>query len=647
MRIQSIDFENARRREWLETNGLGGFASSTISGMNTRRYHGLLMAALKPPVGRTLLLSKLEEIVHAGGRSYELGVNQYPGAIHPTGYDYLAGFRLDPFPTWIYRIAEGELEKQLFLVHGENTVVVEYRWRGAADAELEVRPLIAFRDFHALTRRNSALNGDVRAGGPGMLSVRPYADHGPLYFGHSASAIAIIGDWYHDFEYEVERERGLDCREDLFNPFLLRFPLDRPATIIASTKERSHVDAPRLHAAELRRREEIAASAPVPDDPLVRQLTIAADQFIVDRGELKTVIAGYPWFGDWGRDTMIALPGLTLATGRFDIARDILRAFAASADMGMLPNRFPDGGEAPEFNSVDATLWFFEAVRAYLRYTGDFEFVRGILPSLGEILEWFLRGTRYGIRMDPEDCLLRCGEPGVQLTWMDAKIGDWVVTPRTGKPVEVQALWYNALRIAEELYRKADDAAQADRFRGIAVRAKNSFLPLFWNPARACLYDVVAGGEPDAALRPNQIFAASLHHPLIEGETARQVVAAVERELLTPAGLRSLSIGDAAYRGRYEGGVWERDSAYHQGTVWPWLMGPFLSAYVRTHSAPDSARAWASAWLASFADQLNAACLGQVSEIADGDAPHRARGCAAQAWSVGELLRAAVEDVHR
>ena len=379
------------------------------------------------------------------------------------------------------------------------------------------------------------------------------------------------------------------------------------------------------------------------EEPFVRDLTLAADQFIVQRADLKTVIAGYPWFSDWGRDTMIALPGLTLVTGRFEIARDILLAFAHSVDRGMLPNRFPDAGEAPEYNTVDATLWYFEAVRAYLAYTGEFEFVRTrLLPTLRDILDWHLRGTRYGIHMD-SDGLLSCGEAGVQLTWMDAKIGDWVVTPRTGKPVEIQALWYNALRIAADLTRREGQSLQADSFDQLATRAQASFLAQFWNGSEHCLFDVVDGGQRDGAIRPNQIFAVSLHHQILPIDRARQVVDVVERELLTPAGLRSLSPRDSRYRGRYEGGVFERDSAYHQGTVWQWLMGPFLTAYCKVN--PDS-RAQAAAWLAGIQSQLGEAGLGQISEIADGDAPHCARGCIAQAWSVAELLRAAVEDVH-
>ena len=381
-------------------------------------------------------------------------------------------------------------------------------------------------------------------------------------------------------------------------------------------------------------------------DPLVQQLTAAADQFIVQRGELNSVIAGYHWFADWGRDTMIALPGLTLMTGRPEIARNILEAFAASADQGMLPNRFPDAGESPEYNTVDATLWLFEAVRSYLRYSGDHAFVRERLyPKLKEIVDWHLRGTRYGIHVDT-DGLLACGEPGVQLTWMDAKVGDWVVTPRTGKPVEIQALWYNALRILGDLAHKFSDSGPETFLHELANQARQRFEAQFWNADAGCLYDVIDAEHRDASIRPNQIFAVSLHHSMLPPDKQRQVVDVVQRELLTPVGLRSLSPHDANYRPHYEGGVRERDSAYHQGTVWPWLIGPFISAYVKVHGRREEAREQAGAWVKTFHEHLSTAGLGQIPEIADAEPPHEPRGCIAQAWSIAELLRAAVEDVY-
>ena len=636
--------DRAQELEWLETNGLGGFSSSTITGMNTRRYHGLLTAATKPPVGRFLLLSKLEETLVVDGRRYDLSVNQYPGTVYPHGHTYLKEFRLDPFPTFLYEADGAKIEKRVFMVHGENTTVVEYELLSAdRDCSLELRPLIAFRDYHGTAHHNDALNKsvDVEAG---RVAVIPYEGLPALYFAHTRGQAEATGDWFYNFEYAREKERGLDFREDLFNPFVLKFPSGR-GVVIASTERREAAAGPSLRRQEIARRSEILRLAPS-SDPVVRQLTAAAGQFIVRRGDLNTVVAGYHWFADWGRDTMIALPGLTLMTGRPDVARNILRAFAESADRGMLPNRFPDAGEAPEYNTVDATLWFFEAIRSYLRYTGDSLFVkRDLYPKLKEIIDWHVRGTRYGIRAGT-DGLLQCGEPGVQLTWMDAKIGDWVVTPRSGKPVEIEALWYNALRIVSELANKFGDTAAELSFRRMAQLAQQSFAHQFWNPDAGCLYDVVNGDERDASIRPNQIFAVSLPHRMLPLAQEKQVVEVVRRELFTPVGLRSLSPRDSQYRPRYEGGVYDRDSAYHQGTVWPWLMGPFITAYVHVNGRSESAREQAGQWLNGFSAHLADAGLGQISEIADADPPHRPRGCIAQAWSVAELLRAAVEDVY-
>jgi len=643
------DLEKARNLEWLETNGLGGFSSSTIVGLNTRRYHGLLTAATKPPVGRFVLLSKMEETLFVDGRHHDLSSNQYAGAVYPQGHRYLTEFRLDPFPTFVYCVEGFEIKKRVFMVHGENTVAIEYDIRVPKDApacSLEVRPLIAFRDYHGTTHHNDSISRAVSVNG-NIADVTPYEGLPTLYFGHNADAMEESGDWYFNFEYSAELERGLDANEDLFNPFVMRFEIQghRKAVVIASTQPRPASDAAALKRSEVNRRKRVIEQAPS-KDPLIQQLTAAADQFIVERGALNTVIAGYHWFADWGRDTMIALPGLTLTTGRPEIARNILEAFAASADRGMLPNRFPDAGETPEYNTVDATLWFFEAVRSYLQYTGDHEFVRARLyTKLKDIIDWHLCGTRYGIRVD-SDGLLTCGEPGSQLTWMDAKIGDWVVTPRTGKPVEIQALWYNALQTLRDLAHEFNDPGPGKFLSELAKETSNSFQTLFWNAEAGCLYDVVNGETHDASIRPNQIFAVSLRHTMLPSQKERQIVDVVQRELLTPLGLRSLSPRDAHYRPRYEGGVTERDSAYHQGTVWPWLMGPFISAYVKVHGRSAGARTQAENWLKAFDEHLRAGCLGQVSEIADAESPHTPRGCVALAWSVAELLRAASEDIY-
>ena len=645
------DLEAAFRREWLETNGLGGFASSTIVGLNTRRYHGLLVAATKPPVGRLVLLSKLEEALLIDGRRFNLSLNRYPGVIHPQGFHYLKQFRLDPFPVFTYEIEGIEIKKSVFMIHGENSTVIHYELRKNNRPEvpknlrLEIHPLIAFRDYHGTTHENGAIDPAVQERS-GLASVTPYQGLPSLHLAHNAIGLQDTCDWYRNFEYDAERERGLDYSEDLFSPFALCFDLRlrRQASIIASTEERDVAQVAEYRWAETSRRREARAASPI-EDSFAQSLAAACDQYLVSRGNEKTVIAGYPWFGDWGRDTMIALPGLTLPTGKYEVARSILRTFAKHVDQGMLPNRFPDAGETPEYNTVDAALWFFEAARAYLSYTGDLEFVRDELyPVFVDIISWHARGTRYGIKVD-DSGLLASGELGIQLTWMDARVGDWVVTPRRGKPVEIQALWYNALCIMEDLASRFGNQAARKGYRHMAAVAQWSFNRLFWNEKLGCLYDVVNGGPPDPSIRPNQIFAVSLPHSMLRQDRARRVVEKVEEHLLTPFGLRSLAPSDPQYRGSYTGGPTERDGAYHQGTVWPWLLGPFITAYVKVNGRSEEARHQAQAWLSSLESHLAEAGLGHVSEIFEGDAPHRPCGCIAQAWSVAEILRVYVEDV--
>ena len=645
------NLETAQSREWLETNGIGGFSSSTISGLNTRRYHGLLTAATKPPVGRLVLLSKLEETLIVNGRRYELSTNQYPGVVHPQGFNYQCGFRLNPFPVFTYEVEGVRLEKSVFMVQGENTTVVQYELIGALQdgrstgpIVLEVRPLIAFRDYHSTTHENGSLNSNVETEG-GLTTVKPYRDLPALHFAHDPAQIVTNGFWYRNFQYAVEQERGLDFVEDLFSPCSFAFDLNASAkiSIIASTEPHDVRMANAYRKAEMERRNSL--SGKLQAGQLISTLTAAADQFIVARERCKTVIAGYHWFADWGRDTMIALPGLALTTGQTEIAKSILAEFANHVDQGMLPNRFPDAGETPEYNTVDATLWFFEAVRSLLQYTDDFEFVRANLYAvLTDIIDWHVKGTRYQIHLD-DDGLLYSGEPGVQLTWMDAKVGDWVVTPRHGKPVEIQALWYNELRVMEQVAARFKDGKTKKQYAAMADKARAAFNQVFWNEGAGCLYDVISGDSRDASVRPNQVIAISLTNSMLSQDRAASVLRVVESELLTPRGLRTLSPHDSNYIGRYEGDPRCRDGAYHQGTVWPWLIGPFITAYMKTFGAKVG-RKFATEWLLHFRDHLDEACLGQVSEIFDGDYPHIPRGCVAQAWSVSELLRATVEDVY-
>ena len=632
------NFEEAAGREWLETNGIGGFASGTVAGANSRRYHGLLTAAVKPPLGRITMVSKFEETVNIDGEIFELSSNRYPGSVHPDGYKYLQSFRIYPFPIWRYELGGIEIEKQVIMAHGENTTVIEYAvienpGRHRPDISLEIKPLLSFTDYHSLQHEDASVDMSFDSV-PGLVTVSPLGGTPPLYFHHNASEVSETGHWYRNFQYSIEEERGFDYSEDLFQPFALTFGLRRPASVVIST-EMKVPDADTLRRNEITRRRSLIKKAGFREG-LAESLTLAADQFIVARGEGNTVIAGYPWFSDWGRDTMIALPGLTLSTNRPEIAKDIILEFSRHLSKGMLPNRFPDAGNEAEYNTVDATLWYFEAVRAYLEATADHAFIRdNIYAHLTDIVAWHLSGTRFNIRVDT-DGLLHAGEPGVQLTWMDAKIGDLVVTPRIGKPVEIQALWYNALKIMETLAGEYGDEREANRYSSMADLAEMSFNSVFWDAEEGCLFDVVESGRRDGSVRPNQILAVSMFHPILKGERCRAVVEKVRDELLTPVGLRSLSPNHPDYAGIYEGSPLRRDSSYHQGTVWAWLIGPYIDAH--RHIFPEKESDLQPIFEA-FENHLREAGVGQISEIFDGDPPHKPRGCFAQAWSVAEVMR--------
>ena len=639
------NFQEAITREWLETNGLGGWASSTSIGVNTRRYHGLLVAATQPPVGRMVLLSKLDETIAINEQRFELGCNQFPGAVHPTGFKYLQRFEKDFFPVFVYQVAGIKIRKTIATVNGENTTLVLYELLEApAEITLELQPFIGARDFHSLTHANDEIRTDADFTN-GTLQLQPYTRESQFYISVPGSTFKKQPDWYYNFEYSIEQFRGLDYQEDLFTygVFQRRLKSGDKLAVMVSTENPAGRDAFRLLQQETQRRERLLSKLSHQDE-LTETLSLAADQFVVRRGNgLRSLIAGYHWFADWGRDTMIALPGICLVTGRFDDAKNILSAFAAHVSEGMLPNRFPDVGEEPEYNTVDATLWFFIAIYKYFLYTDDVVFVRDeMLPILREIMRWHVKGTRYNIHVD-EDGLLFSGEPGVQLTWMDAKVGDWVVTPREGKAVEINALWYNALKIFADLSKKFDSHSHAKVFSQRAGRVKARFLELFWEEKNGYLYDVVNGEQKDMSIRPNQLFALSLPFPLLTGKKAKQVLAVVKEKLLTPNGLRSLAPDDSNYRPHYGGGQWERDGAYHQGTVWSWLFGPYITALVRFSGTAGKKQAMAL--IENFKPHLLAGGVGTISEIFEAQFPHEARGCIAQAWSVAELLRAYTEDV--
>jgi predicted glycogen debranching enzyme len=646
------DHARSSKLEWLEANGTGGYAMGTVAGTNTRRYHGLLVAPLQPGAAdatrpqplsvreRHVLLARLEEALVDGGQETPLATNQYPGTLYPEGHRHLSEFRLDPFPIWTYQAGGTVLEKRLFLVHGEQTVVVRYR--ASRPTQLRLRPFLAFRDYHALGHANGNLDARVReAAGASVrtLAVRPYEPLPDLRLHHTGGPFHRDGAWHRDTEYLEELDRGLDFREDLWRMGTIEMEV-RPgedAFLVATTGpwnalDRASVDG--LEEAERARRRSRH------EDPFHARLDRAAEQFVVERADgSPTVIAGYPWFTDWGRDTMIALPGLYLARGRLDEARDVIRGFLSHARAGLIPNRFPDRREVPEYNTVDATLWLFQAVNAYLAAGGDPAFASEVYPKAREIIGSHARGTLHGIHVDPQDGLLIAGDAGAQLTWMDAKVGDWVVTPRHGKPVEVNALWYNALRLAAQWGRVAGDSTGAKELDRDAARVSRSFAERFWDPSSGCLFDVLHPGGPDRRMRPNQIFAVSLPFPLLDQQRQRSVVRAVERALLTPVGLRTLAADEPDYRPRYGGAPRDRDGSYHQGVVWPWLLGPFIRAYLAAFGRTRHNVVYCRSLLRSLERHLaTEGCLGSISEILEPEPPYRPVGAPAQAWSVAEIL---------
>jgi predicted glycogen debranching enzyme len=592
----------------------------------------------RPPVGRMVLLSKLEEILVLGGKRYELGSNAYPDVLHPRGFEHAAAFVLDPLPTLTWEIDGCRLTKTVARVRGQPATAVVYLYEGSIVASLELRPLLAYRDYHSLQHENAAVRREVEGGGAEVL-LRPYDGCPPLVLRVPSGIWTTDCAWFRSFQYERERERGLDYSEDLFSHgyFSVNLRSGRTASCLAWAGPIPLLrEAPALIAAERKRLRDLGGGP----DGLVGELRFAADAFVVSRGEAgRTVIAGYHWFADWGRDTMISLPGLCLAAGRAEDARLILAEYARCVDGGMIPNRFPDDGEAPEYNTVDGALWMVLAVERYVEATRDLDFVKAeLLPAVTAILDAYRQGTRHGIRMTA-DGLITQGEAGQQLTWMDAKVDGWVVTPRRGLAVEIQALWYNALLIGSELARVSGDTARSGEWASLAAQARTAFLRSFWSDDLGYLADVVSAGTRDLSLRPNQLYAIGLPHAVVPRDKAIKVLEAVKHSLLTPVGLRTLAPSDPAYQGRYEGGTKSRDGAYHQGTVWPYLMGIYFDALIRVHGEVGKRETWD--WLRRFAQHLEQAGMGYVSEIFDGDPPHRPCGTIAQAWSVAELLRVA------
>src|SRR6476646_9771294 len=656
------DLAQAERREWWIANGLGGYAGGTIAGSLTRRYHGLLITPVGSPLGRRLILAKADATVTAGARSWPLFTNRWAsGAIAPTGHVRIASFHLDcSVPVWTYEIGDRQIEARIWMEPGASTTYAAWRLRPESDPDadglsLRLTLLANDRDHHGTTSVGN-FAPDIRAAGEsllltdaGLFSLTIWAPGGHIVAKH---------DWYRDFALPMEAERGLNATDSHLCIGEATIPLvpGKWRGIVASLEPGPSGDL----AAALRRRldhDRATLSTALAGNPALRgapgwvaRLTVAADAFLFARPlpsvpDGQSVIAGYPWFGDWGRDTMISLPGLTLATGRPETALRILQTFVRFVSQGMLPNVFPGAGDHPEYNTADASLWFFEAWRAYVEATGDVGALRGVFPVLSDMIEWHERGTRYGIGIDPTDGLLKAGAQGVQLTWMDAKVGDWVVTPRIGKPVEINALWYNALSIMSAF---AVRLGEPDPFSAPAETAKRSFAR-FVRADGEGLFAVIDGPHgADASIRPNQIFAVSLPHSPLDPDDQARTVQVCRRHLLTAFGLRSLAPGSPAYHPSYGGGVLQRDGGYHQGPVWGWLLGPFCLAAYRVSKDATAARAV----LEAMSDALEDQGIGTIGEIFDGDPPHHPRGAPAQAWSVActldawRLLTQAIQSKH-
>jgi predicted glycogen debranching enzyme len=646
------EWDEISRREWLVTNGIGSYASASISGANTRRYHGLLVAACEPPLGRAVVFSKLEEELRVEDHLYLLSSNQYPSVNFPQGFRHLQSFTLDPVPTFTFAVHESTvvLQKQIWLAFGSNTVYVTYTLLKAPEPiKLGLIPFLAYKDYHTEQHRWDGFKAVSTTTNAGGLKFTDFDGARPTFVRLTPSnnfQFHPISGWFYNYEHQREEERGLDHLEDLYCPGRYDGILapGKLVTFVASLDSEYLVDPAIAYQSEIKRQAELVKLAGVPPDDSyeLKRLVVAADQFVIEKSEQvprATIIAGYHWFTDWGRDTMISLPGLTLSTCRFDVAKDILVSFAGAIQDGLLPNRFTDSDAGAEFNTVDATLWFFHAAYEYARQSNDWDLlIQTLLPRFQTVLKAHIDGTRFGIKVDPSDGLLAAGESGIQLTWMDAKVGDWVVTPRTGKPVEIQALWYNALCITALVAEKAGQ--DPSEWRDMATTAKNSFLAKFVNRETGALYDVVdtPNGTSDASIRPNQIFALSLPFHLVEpqSETGAAVFKVVSEKLLTPYGLRTLAPDDPQFKAHYgPGDQGTRDGAYHQGTVWPWLFG----AYIDTQLKIDPDRTKAQLILKDIVASMSTYGVGSIAEIFDGSEPFKPNGCIAQAWSVAEVLR--------
>lgn len=620
------------RKEWLLTNGLGGYAMGTPSMLNTRRYHGLLVAATVAPATRMVLLAGLECHVELDGEDFGLSSNQYPGAIYPEGYKLLDSFEVNDFARWDYKNDRFALSRTLAVHIGANACSIRYKNEGRRGITLLLRPLVCHKPYHA--------NFNESASYPNQLSFpqdQTVITHEgiSLYLTHRGAFRTPVQGWYYRFEHQIEIERGLPPRDDLFCPCELRYSLKPGAEVVVVA---STADSTQAHSFDKIESQSSATDVNGAGIDLVEGLKQAARKFLVTTNERTSIIAGYPWFTDWGRDTMISLPGICLHTGNEKAARDILIDFSKQMRQGIIPNRFVEAPDQPQYNTVDATLWYVNAAYETLLKAWTPELASRMLAVFAKIYDWHNRGTFYGIKVDPGDGLLTQGEEGVQLTWMDAKIGDWVVTPRHGKPVEINGLWINALRVMEWLAKEMDDPA-AKTYGDAASLAETNFDSKFWSERRGHYLDTA--DPDDASLRPNQVIAMSLPFGPATGEHALKALECVEQELLTPRGLRTLGHSEPGYHGRYRGALPDLDAAYHQGTAWPWLLGPYISAVVRLRGSAKGLERWVDEFKAMLLEDG----LGGIAEVYDGDEPRSPGGCPWQAWSVAEVLRVTEEQL--
>jgi predicted glycogen debranching enzyme len=665
-RKSSVDArETLVEKEWLVTNGLGGYASGSLAGVITRGFHGYLVAALPTPLGRIMMLNDLiEKVEIPNGLAVQLsGEERVNAPLKAHGSEYLEEFRLeDGVPVWLFKFGDVTLEKRVLMLHRQNTVHVSYKLKSGSEIKMTLRPSVNFRPHEAPVSTPLAGNYAFTVV-EDTFEISSQANFPPLrlmLYGRDKS-LTMDRTRFQEVVYRIEESRGYAARGDLWSPgyFSVLLTADNPVTLVASAESWDAVRAVTpeyAYAAETSRKKRLLARAPgVPSEGTTAELVLAADQFIIvpeGRGDdtlraraggddVRSIIAGYPWFTDWGRDTMISLEGLTLTTGRYVEAGYILRTFGHYVRRGLIPNMFPEGHDEGLYHTADATLWFFHAIARYVKASDDQLFLSQILPQLEEIIQYHLRGTDFGIAVDPADGLLRQGAEGYQLTWMDAKVDDWVVTPRRGKAVEINALWYNALcHMADWLHLdgQTDKSSEIEKH---AQQCRDSFQKRFWFEKGGYLYDVVDGEHgDDSSLRPNQVLAISLDFPVLAQDKWPSVMERMQRELLTPFGLRTLAPGEKDYKPKYYGSLRDRDAAYHQGTVWPWLIAPYIDAWLKLH--PDEIE-HAEKCLLAFDDCLGENAVGSIGEIFDAESPYLHRGCVAQAWSVSEVLRTLVK----